>query len=34
MLYKKVVKGVNPKSSHHKGKKFFSFVSVWDDDVY
>ena len=33
MLYMKVVKGVNPTSSHHKEEIFFSFyfVSVWDD---
>ena len=35
MLHMKVVKGVNPKSSHHRGKYFFylfNFVSVWDDE--
>ena len=26
MLYTKVVKRVNPKSSHHKEKNFFSFI--------
>ena len=32
MLYMKVVKIVNPKSSHHKEKTFFLFqVSIWDD---
>ena len=31
MLYMEVVKRVNPKSSHHKEKKNFYFVSIWDD---
>ena len=36
MLHMKVVKRVNPKSSHHKEKillcYFFNFVSIWDDE--
>ena len=33
MLYMRVVKRVNPKSSHHKEIffNFFNFVSLWDD---
>ena len=35
MLYMKIVKKVNPKSSRHKEKEyffyFFNFVSIWDD---
>ena len=34
MLNTKAVKGVGPKSSHHKEKFSFSFIllSIWDDD--
>ena len=32
VYYVKVVKRVNPKSSHHKNNfYFFNFVSIWDD---
>ena len=37
MLYMKVAKTVNPKSSHHKEKNFFyvfNFISVSEDDVH
>ena len=35
MLYMKVVKKVNPTSSHHKKENVFFFfysVSIWDDE--
>ena len=33
MVYMKVVKSANPKSSHHLENffYFFNFVSIWDD---
>ena len=34
MLYRKIVKRINPKSSHHKEKDLFflNFVSIQDDE--
>ena len=31
MLHMKVIKRVNPKSSHDKAKRVFSFASMQDD---